>query len=145
MSLLHGRCDQIIEDLQRRVHDLESDLASQTKEHHEETEKLIDKILAMANPAAVREFRRIPLESMDTVLRTRDMAPAGMRPVPPAPMRSTFPATDMPRDDRPPYVPRAPIRPHKEIRDPEAYRKKLAEDANPAPTTNPVPSTGSDE
>jgi hypothetical protein len=133
MSILHKRCDTLHASLLRRIHDLESDRASEAEAWREERERLIDKILSMANPAAVREYRRIPMENMETLRSAREQATGTFKE---APRRSHFPGQQAP-EPRPPVV-NSPTRPHKNITDPAAFRKAVAGDATPVPSTGSI-------
>jgi len=84
-----------------RIRDLEKDLVDAAQERDKMVDKLTDKILAMANPAAVREYRRNHLDDLRNYTR-----PQNDIRLPQHGNAVNFPAGET--DLRPPVVERLP-------------------------------------
>jgi len=134
MSLFdsHSTCLDRETNLLRRIRDLEQDIRDLQKAFSDEREKLVDKILAMANPAAVREYRRIPLENMNILVDRAKSETEALQKLRGTPQRMNWPGYRV--DDRPntrpdmdKSVPVAAAKPaYPNITDPAAYRLAVA-------------------
>jgi len=134
----HSSCLKREEDLQRRIRDLEQDIRDLQTTFASERDKLLDKILAMANPAAVREYRKIPLEAANMVVTAARGASEDLNRRLRSPQRINWPGYRA--DDRPQVIPEidktvpaAAAKPaFSDIKDPAAYRRAVASEKAPS-------------